>query len=103
MIDRAKNVCYLITVPYTIGGRADTNYLNQKFLSLHQAHTKHFEAFRDRYFKEVLHIPASHIGEWEDDGYVMGWQRTIGWHEWNENAELRKQVLEGITEREKCW
>lgn len=99
MIDRAKNICYLITVPYEV--RGEMKY--QKFLSLHGISTKHFEAFRDEYFREVLQVSPKCIGEWEKDGMTVGAQSTISWKDWKKHENIRNYVLEGITEREKCW
>lgn len=102
MIDRAKNICYVIFVPYV--EHANTfDYKYQKFLSLHQIHTKAFEAFRDKYFMEVLNISPRNIGKWDKMDREMGSQQTIRWFDWVHSEKLRQQVLEGITEREKCW
>lgn len=102
MINRAKNVCYVILVPYHLGERFNTNYKYQKFLSLHQARTKTFIEFRDRYFREVLNVPRSNIGEWDKMEYTTAEQTTVSWKQWKDEA-LREIVLDGITDREKCW
>lgn len=92
MIDRSKNVCYVIHVPYIRNGKE----CKQKFLSLHGIETKRFAEFRDRYFKEVLSVSKKKIGGFDGD---MGSQTTISKKEW---GRLKNDTLEGITELEKC-
>lgn len=103
MIDRSKNVCYVITVPYVLGDHFDTDYKYQKFLSLHGAQTKHFKDFMKKYFTEVLGVDERNIGECEGGGWVSyGTEQTISRKAWLDES-TRKLVLEGITDREKCW
>ena len=101
VIDRSKNVCYVITVPYVEEARTCT-YKYQKFISLHSAFSKKFEAFRNRYFQEVLQIPIEQIGEWDKSECTEASQYTVSWKQWKQDATIRAKVLEGITEREKC-
>jgi len=103
MIDRRKNVCYVISVPYEDDKKDGCfiTYKRQKFISLHGIQTKQFKEFRDNYFREVLKVNPSRIGEWDYDGKSEGTQETISRNQW-EDEKVRKRVLEGITEREKC-
>lgn len=103
MIDRRKNICYVIEVPYEVREKGSNfiSYKRQKFLSLHGSQTKHFEEFRNKYFREVLKVSVNCIGEWDKDGSTMAYQRTISRKAW-QDAKVRTSVMEGITEREKC-
>lgn len=93
MINRAKNVCYVIHIPYLQNGKEH----HQKFLSLHGLTTKHFVDFRDKYFKEVLSVSVKKIGGHDGD---MGSQSTISKEQWEKQ---KLNILEGITELEKCY
>lgn len=93
MIDKTKNVCYVIRVLYMRNGKE----CSQKFLSLHGVGTKKFKEFRDKYFKEVLSVSPKKIGGHDGD---IGSQFTISKESWERQ---KASVLEGITEAEKCY
>lgn len=103
MIDRNKNICYVIEVPYDVTpkGSCFVKYKRQKFISLHGHQTKEFKQFRDNYFKNILKVSIGRVGEWDDGGTISAYQQTISRKAW-ENEAVREQVIEGITELEKC-
>lgn len=95
MIDKRKNVCYVIELYYI---RADEEH-KRKFISQHGLGSKRFEAFADHYFKHVFPVSKRKRGGFEGD---IGTQLTISWEMWQEE-KWREYALEGITEVEKCY
>ncbi|WP_172369603.1 hypothetical protein [Sporosarcina jiandibaonis] len=93
MIDKRKNVCYVIHIYYI---RADEE-CKRKFISQHSADSRQFKAFMENYFKNVFPVSEKKMGGL--DGEVFS-QRTISWDDWQDDKE---GVLEGITENEKCY
>ena len=95
MINKKKNICYVIHVNYMVGGTEK----KQKFVSQYGSGTKKFKKFRDDYFKNTLKLSVDSIGGKDGD---LSTQMTIS----NEMWKLQKwkdYVLEGITEKEKCY
>lgn len=95
MIDKRKNVCYVIEMYYI---RADKE-CSVKFLSQHGISSRRFKAFADHYFKHVF--PVAERKRRDFDGGI-GSQLTISWDMWKEE-KWKKYALEGITEKEKCY
>lgn len=105
MIDRRKNMLYVITVPYDQAKTPkDFNgYKYQKFISLHSIMSKRFRKFSEKYFEKVLGIMPYQIGEGGKGGDIsLGTQETISLVQW-QDAAVRERVMEGITELEKCY
>lgn len=92
MINKRKNVCYVITIFYEYRKSGTREIRQQKFLSQHQFDTKRFKEFERNYFKGVSGF----------DGYCeeYGRQWTVGRNMW---PKVKNEVLEGITEKEKCY
>ena len=93
MIDKRKNVCYVIHVYYI---RNDKE-CKHKFISQHTDSSRRFKAFAEHYFKNVFPVSKKKMGGF--DGEVST-QRTVSWEEW---TDVKDEVLEGITEKEKCY
>lgn len=95
MIDKRKNVCYVIHVQ-SVDENGDR--FTQKFLSQHGITTKTFKKFAENYLrKKNCRIYSQMNGEYE-----WGTQFTVSLDYWKDK-EKRKRVLEGITENEKCY
>lgn len=93
MIDKRKNVCYVIHIYYI---RADEE-CKRKFISQHQADSRRFKSFMENYFKNVFPVSRKKMGGFEGEVFT---QRTISWDDWQ---DVKNEVLEGITENEKCY
>ena len=93
MIDKRKNVCYVIEMYYI---RAEKE-CSRKFLSQHQMDSRRFKTFAEDYFKNVFPVSKKKMGDF--DGYV-GSQWTVSREVW---PSVKDEVLEGITEKEKCY
>ena len=93
MIDKTKNVCYVIHLYY----RRNHEVHKHKFLSRHQITSKCFEQFADDYFRNVFPVSKSKRGD--GDGHI-GDQWTVRRKMW---PDVKDEVLEGITEKEKCY
>ena len=93
IIDKRKNVCYVIHVNYIRNNKV----CKQKFLSQHQSTSRRFEEFMEHYFKTVNLVSIKKIGDF--DG-VISTQWTVGREIWQ---DVKQKVLEGTTEKEKCY
>lgn len=95
MINKRKNVCYVIHV---LAVNAEGKPFEQKFLSQHGISTKRFKSFAEKYLKArgcKLYTQMSGEHEW-------GSQLTISREVWKD-AETRAEILKGISEDEKCY
>ena len=93
MIDKSKNVCYVIELYYTKDGKRKTI----KFLSQHGINSKRFKGFANDYFTNVL--PIKPHDRWYNG--EVGTQATICKKSWSD-ITIRKQVLDGVTRKEMC-
>lgn len=92
MIDKRKNVCYVITINYWYKKGGVEEIRKHKFLSQHQITTKKFKVFVKNYFKGFPGF-RGFDEEW-------GSQWTVSKKIWQ---DVKEKVLEGITEKEKCY
>lgn len=93
MIDKTKNVCYVIWVNYWSCASGNKEICKRKFLSQYQFSSKRFTEFLDKYFKTVPDFDGFYNGD-------LGSQSTISRSEWQ---QVKDEVLEGISEKEKCY
>lgn len=93
VIDKRKNVCYVIHVYYIRNGEE----CKRKFISQHSFDSRRFKAFAEHYFKNVFPVSESKMGGFDGE---VSYQRTITRKEW---PDVKVEVLEGITELEKCY
>lgn len=93
MIDKRKNVCYVIHIYYIRNGKE----CMKKFISQHSSGSKRFIEFSEDYFKNVFPVSKKKMGGFDGE---VNTQRTVSWDEW---LDVKERVLEGITEKEKCY
>lgn len=93
VIDRRKNICYVIHVYYI---RKDEE-CRHKFLSQHSSNSKRFKSFVEHYFKNLFPVSRRKMGGFDGD---ISSQQTISQKQWQ---DVKQEVLEGITEQEKCY
>lgn len=97
MIDESKNVCYLIKAYYKRNGT--DQYV--KIISRHSQTTKRFKAFLNDYFTNVFPVSERRGNRGASCGTVTT-QKTISKEHW-QSKEIRDYVMDGITEKEKCY
>lgn len=95
MIDTTKNACYVIHCYWTTG---KGNKGEVKFISRHSSNSKQFKDFKVNYFRNVLGIKEERM----NSGYngSLGRQYTVPIASW---PEMKDSVMDGITEKEKCY
>lgn len=93
MIDKRKNICYLIKMNYWYRDENINEIRTQKFISMHQITSKRFKGFYEQYFKAV----EGYDGLFYDD---IGSQWTVSKDIW---SQVKDDVMSCITENEKCY
>lgn len=93
MINKHKNVCYVIQVNAV---DVEGNQVWVKFISNHSFNSKRFRAFAKDYLLNHSLVPYSSQSE-----YGSMTQETISNLMW-QDPDVRKRVMDGITESQKC-
>ncbi len=95
MINKSKNVCYVIYGCY----EKDGEDCRVKFLSQHSVSSNRFKEFANAYYDSVLKVSRRNRTNSEDTAFE---QYTISRKDWLDQ-KIRINVLKGITEQEKCY